>query len=162
LPGWNPAAARTGTVDAAIESSLGDEPLEMFLAPVGPIETRVAAVTKMAKAALQQMVACQTGDRRIVRFDIQQFGDITRRADINGGQGGSEDRIGDGRALDPGNNSVAVPLFEPHRCRLAASLLADVNRPRPVLADVSANATQQAARIGIRGFDEQSDIGAAI
>src|SRR5205814_2768839 len=66
---------------------------------------------------------------------------------------------GDGGVFDAGDDAVAAPAIEPLR-GLAAAAFVEVDVPGAVLADVGADAVEDAAGVFVGGFDDECDAAA--
>lgn len=62
---------------------------------------------------------------------------------------------GDGVILDAGDDAVAIPMAEPGGRLIAAIVLGKIERPGAMLANVGDDAAQEAACVGVGGFDEE-------
>jgi len=77
------------------------------------------------------------------------------KSQIDRGNAAAPDDLCRAAVVNPGENAVTLPRFQPgRRCVIQASRL-EVNRPRSVLSLIANNATQESAAVRPRSFDQQ-------
>src|SRR5205814_6694721 len=117
----------------------------------------VAAVGEVFEAALGDVLEAEAGDGGVVGFDEGDAGDKVRGAEVDGGEVAGADGLGDAGVFDAGDDAVAAPVREPGGRGVAAAVFGEVGAPGAVLADVGDDPVEQAARVGVGGFDEEGD-----
>ena len=80
-------------------------------------------------------------------------------ADIDHGDFEWAKRFGDGGIFDAGDDAGAVPGGKPGRGFVAAGVFGEVNGPGAAFADVTNDAAEETAGVGVGGLDEESDFG---
>ena len=84
--------------------------LEMFAAPFGPVETRIAGVAEMFEAAFLEVFGGEMADGDVVGFEPWERRDEAGGAHVNDGNGNIFKGGGDGRVFDAGDDAVTVPV----------------------------------------------------
>jgi hypothetical protein len=146
-----------GIVNETIVAGGADGILEMFAAPLGPIETRVAGETEMFEAAFEKMIGGEMGDCAVVGLEPRKRWQQARGADVDDGNGERTQGGGDGFVLDAGEDAMAIPMREPGGGLIAAIVFGKVKGPIAMFANVGDDAAQEAARVGVGGLDQQGD-----
>ena len=131
--------------------------MEMFAAPFGPIETRVAGVTKMFEAAFLEMFGGEMADGDVVGLEPWQRGNQAGGADVDDGDGNVFQGGGDVWVFDAGDDAVAIPVREPGGRLIAAIVFGEVKGPWTMFADVGDDAAEETARVGVGGLDQEGD-----
>ena len=133
------------------------EPAEALAAPIRPVESVVAAIREMPKAALVEMCEGGLGDRRVIGLHPRHAGQKVGRADVDRRQATRRNRVGDAAVLDSGDDAVAAPMGQPLGRRVAATVFREVRRPGRVRARVLDDAGEQPAGVVVRRLDEKCD-----
>lgn len=135
---------------------------EVFLTPFGPIETGVAGVTEIREAAFEEMFGGEMADGGIVGLEPGERWNEAGGADIDDWNFKRAEGFGDGGIFDAGDDAGAVPGGEPGGSFVAAGVFGEIDGPRAAFLDVTDDAAEEAARVGVRGLDEQCDFGGGI
>ena len=93
----------------------------------------------MSKPALQQVLRRQPSDGCIISFEPGKLRQQPRRADIDDGNFELAENARDWPVFNPGDYAVAFPGIEPRRRAITTTMLCQINRPWPVLANVGHN-----------------------
>ncbi len=116
----------------------------------------VPAKTKVIQAALLEVFEGQAGDISVIGLNPRDARNLPGGADVHARQVAIEHLCGDRGVLDPRDDAVAVPPAQPAG-GLAAAAFVQVNVPVLVLADVGADAVEQAAGVFVGGLDDESN-----
>jgi hypothetical protein len=129
--------------------------IEMTASLSRPDETVIAAEGEPPKTALREMLKGQPRDGFVVRSDERRIRQERARTQINDWNAHIAQDSRDHLILDSRDNPISIPLREPLWRSLASSMLCEVDVPRSIASDEADDSTQQAPRVGIRGFHQQ-------
>jgi hypothetical protein len=97
----------------------------------------------------------QIGHGRAVANDGGKIRRQAGCADVHHGDADRADGLLNGLIFNAGNNAITLPVSQPRRRQIAATLLGQVNGPLTVLAHKRADTVKQFAGIAVRGFNQQ-------
>lgn len=137
------------------ERAIFQEGSKVFAVTGGPLEAGVTEIAEETKAAFEEVFGGERRDGSAIADDDREFGSKIGGADIDDGKAGFAHGEFDFAGFNAGDDTVAMPFGEPGRGSIAAALLGEVNGPAGMFVDPGTDASEQAAGIGIGGFDEQ-------
>ena len=154
FPGQCPAAGGV-RIAARRKAGFGHDSLEREPPQSRPGKSLIATESELLEPGGQQMPHRQPHDRFVVGLDHRQIGQQPGGTDVDRRQAGLPHRLGNPRVFDPGDDAVAPPLRQVRRGRAAATLFRQIDRPRPVLAQVAMDSAQQTPCVGVGRLDQQ-------
>ena len=148
-------------VNRALATRLADLPGKRTLALGRPVGAGKPTVAEMSKAAFQEMSRGESRQRLVLDVDQRYPWMRSGTKDVDGRQARREDRLGDSRVLQPDNDPVAAPVFQPSRYGVGKASRFVIDRPRSELPGVLGDSTKHLATRAERRLDDQADVRSA-
>jgi hypothetical protein len=122
------------------------------------IAAGVAAEAEVPEPTFQQVFRAEPGDRFVIGADEGKGQAADRSAQVDDGQPRTAHRPGECLIVDARENSVAAPVGQPRRRRVAQPLRLKIGRPLGAFPMVPGNAPEQAPAMGVGGFDQDGHV----
>src|SRR6185437_1970217 len=97
---------------------------------------------QIPKTALIQMFRTEPANSRAIDVYERKARVLDHSQHIHRGDADSRQRLGNGRILNARDDAIAAPVLQPARHTLLKAARLVINRPRPLLADVTGDAAQ--------------------
>ena len=136
-------------VNANFATSFLSQAYKVLLAPVLPVESRVAAKSQLSKAAFNEVFDDQLADGQVIGLYPRNVGQVACSADIDDRAFYLSHHGRDLVVFDASNDAVALPVGQPGWRSRPSLLFGKKHRPWFVMSDVVGDAAQYAPRVGI-------------